>query len=77
MNTESLFNKLKSKDKQKKFAALKYVKNAHRLCNKKRELLKLLNKNTFSEDWENRYAAVMGISRYRWTSENFSVFKKT
>ena len=43
----------------------------------KAELLKILNKKSFSTEWEERYFSMYGISRYMWRGGKFNDLKNT
>ena len=76
--TLNLINSIRSKDKRERYKALDEIRDLSRSrkTNQKTELLKILNDKSFSDDWEDRYISMYGISRIRWRFNRFEELKK-
>ena len=75
----NIINRIKSKDRKIRYKALDEIMNLSRSRKRKQkaELLKILNEKSFSKDWEERYVAMYGISRFMWRSGKFDDLRKT
>ena len=75
----SIINRIKRKDKKTRYKALDEIMKLSRSNKRKQkaELLKILNEKSFSDNWEERYVSMYGISRYMWRGGKFNDLKNT